>query len=456
MTARKKTEAIHLLDLTVENFRRLRFAQIKIEKGGKLIRVTGDNFAGKTAVLQAIASLTGGAKKVPKGAMNDEAPEGAPSRIKGRYSNGWTIERKFTTKSAKGYLTAVGPDGESGSQGDLDEWSSGVTADPLFFFSLPQEDQHEILLSFAGTGVKKKLDDLAVKEAALRAERTPFNSEVQKAERTREPDSDRRERLDISAELERLDELRAVQDERLEVERGVREASSAVVTAEETLSDCRKGLAEREEELAAARKTVKDAEADVAQMADRVEGAEERKVDAMVADEELPEDPTEEIQAVRLRIADAESTDTVAREWESYDAVQAEAAEAREEAAKLSKAITSTIEARRKLVAGLKTNVPGLSFDEEGVPLLIGRELHAASGSQRATFAADVAFERNPDLKMVLIDEGEALDDKSIAALARRAKEKDFIVVLCTLGKEGAGEIVVDDGVALSEGQVAP
>ncbi|KKK53404.1 hypothetical protein LCGC14_3095150, partial [marine sediment metagenome] len=79
-----------------------------------------------------------------------------------------------------------------------------------FFFELPQEDQHEILLSFAGTGVKKKLEDLAVKEAALRAERTPFNSEVQKAERTREPDSDRRERVDISAELSRIDELRVV------------------------------------------------------------------------------------------------------------------------------------------------------------------------------------------------------------------------------------------------------
>ncbi|KKK71412.1 hypothetical protein LCGC14_2914200, partial [marine sediment metagenome] len=162
------------------------------------------------------------------------------------------------------------------------------------------------------------------------------------------------------------------------------------------------------------------------------------------------------VTGIAIRIADAESTDAVAREWESYDAVQTEAAKAREEAAKLSKAITSTIDARRKLVAGLKTDVPGLSFDEEGVPLLLGRELHAASGSQRATFAADVAFARNPKLKMALIDEGEALDEKSVAALARRAKANDFIVVLCTLGKEGAGEIVVEDGVALSEGQVAP
>lgn len=434
MTARKK-KAIHLLELTVENFKRLRFARLKIDKGGKLIRITGDNFSGKTSLLEAVDALTGGAKRVPAGAINDEAEEGARSRIEGRYSNGWTVERRFSAKAPKGYLKVVDPDGEEGNQGDLNGWSSGVSAAPMFFFKLPEADQHEILLGFAGADVKKNLDELADRAVTLRTARTPFNSEVQRAERSPEPVGDRPDPVDVSTEMARLDELRDVQDLRTD-------AAHEVAEAQESVENTANAICEMEEKLT--------------NLKLNLEGYRNVLSQAEATQTKLPEDPTDEIQTIRARIDSAQACKELAREWESHDAVQSAAAKSRKEAAKLTRLIKETEHKRKELVAGLKTDVPGLSFNEDGVPLLLGRELHAASGGQKATFAADVAFARNNDLRVALIDEGDALDDAAIAAMAKRAEANDFIVLLCTLGREGAGEIIVEDGVALTEGEEAP
>ena len=51
----------------------------------------------------------------------------------------------------------------------------------------------------------------------------------------------------------------------------------------------------------------------------------------------------------------------------------------------------------------------------------------------------------NPDLRLVLVDEGSVLDAEGRAAVAEWARETDVLVLMACVGEGGAG-VVIEDG----------
>jgi len=187
MARTRKTESlpadeIRLLELTVQNFRGLRFAHVKLDDEGRLIPVSGKNKAGKSSLLDAILSLTHGAKETPDDPINDEAGEGEKSFVRGKYSNGFTVEERFTEKGR--YLTVISGDGGQYKQGTLNEWIDGISGDPIHLWNLKEDRLLEVLLKTSTEpDALGKLAEYADAEEQIRTRRTPHNSTIQKIQR---------------------------------------------------------------------------------------------------------------------------------------------------------------------------------------------------------------------------------------------------------------------------------
>jgi len=160
----------------------------------------------------------------------------------------------------------------------------------------------------------------------------------------------------------------------------------------------------------------------------------------------LPYDE-EGIEGTRARIAEATEISTALAPWQEYDRIQAEAQQARGKRKEFTEEIKGLDAQEKVALAAAGIPVKGLTFDEEGTPLLFGQPLEVASGRERIEMAAAVAFAHNPELKVCLIDEANDLDDDGLQSLHDEAVARGFQAWICRINADGPGAtIVVDDG----------
>ena len=439
MARAKKDEDIHLVDLRVQNFRRLTFAHVKLDAGGQIVYVTGKNEAGKSSVLDSICALVEGKRSVPDGAIHDEAETGEKSLIRGKFSNGFTVERRFSERNPKGYLTVLSADGGEYKQGKLDEWVAGISADAMHIWGLSKDRLLETLLKLTDApDALQVLEGMDEDMEALKKSRTPHNSTKQRFERTPEPEGKRPEPIDTAAESERLANLLAQQEAFKEAGQAQADkharfmaVTDSVTTAAELVSDLQARLAEAEKKLA-------DAQAEWTRADTEARAAQEAYA--------ALEDPQPDIEEVQAMLARASQVQAQLAPWLEYDRLEADAGIAEKEVERLNQKIEKKQAEKAKYVAGIGSKIPDLTFREDLTPLLHGRELHAASGAQRARFGVDVMFAFNPKLKIVLVHEGASLDGDYLLQMEKDARKKNFQIWLCTIQEGHAGEIKVVEG----------
>jgi hypothetical protein len=439
----KTNDAIRLLSLEAENFHRLRVAKIRLDDEGKLIRVTGENAAGKTTLLRAVMALFGGDGAVRPDAIREGADGGW---VRGELNNGFTLTRKFTERNPKGYLTIEGPGLTEGSrakykQSDVSGWLGDISFDLLALFRLKPRDLRDTLLSLAkDPDLRGKLDDIAAEREQTKQDRTPFLSVKQRAERTPKPTGERPEPVDVSGEMERLKKLREQERERNAASEAMEDASEALAEAAGELEEHRRYIAELASQLVEAKaqlprleKAVKQAEADE---------SEAMEVLGLVS----PVDA--DIAACERRISEADQIRRALAPWDEWERLQAEAKDAAAKAKKLTDALAELDATERKLLAASGIPVDGISFAPDGAVLLNERDLAVASGSEKIRMAFRVAVAANSRLKAVLVDEGNDLGLDGLKELDALCHETGIQGFLCRIGLEGPGEIVVEDGEA--------
>jgi predicted nucleic acid-binding Zn-ribbon protein len=439
----KTNDAIRLLSLEAENFHRLRVAKIRLDDEGKLIRVTGENAAGKTTLLRAVMALFGGDGAVRPDAIREGADGGW---VRGELNNGFTLTRKFTEKNPKGYLTIEGPGLMEGTrtkykQSDVSGWLGDISFDLLALFRLKPRDLRDTLLSLAkDPELRSKLDGIAADRERIREERTPFLSVKQRAERTPKPTGERPEPVDVSGEMAKLAELEA------EAER-YREARDSGDAAMDAANDATEDLKETEEEIRRLEEQLKDAKDRRMLEVDRMKllglAAAKAKDDA-----DKLTDPRDQIATVRARISEADQIRRALAPWDAWERIQTEAKEATSKAKKLTDALASLDAQEKELLAESGIPVDGISFAPDGAVLLNNRDLAVASGFERIRMAFRVAVAANSRLKAVLVDEGNDLGLDGLKELDALCHETGIQGFLCRIGLEGPGEIVVEDGEA--------
>ncbi len=424
MTKEKKP-GIRITSVEVENFHRLTFAQCTVDPDGGLIRITGKNAAGKTTLLKAISGALGGGAEIRQDAIHESA-DGASITL--TLTNGFTVSRVFTESAPKGYLSVIGPDGGKHQQKKLNEWLGDGSFDPLSFFGIKPDKQREVLLSISDDPeLSEKLDSLRNEQQMIKEQRTPWISQKQVCERTKKPEGERPEPVDTSAEMERLRELQKQAVERERLQRDIQAVSAAVIRH---------------------RGEVEKKRADIEELEHEILHLQNKGVDVSRAFDETP-DVSEDITAVTARISEADEIAEQLEPWKTWDKARADAKAAAKKVKELNTQIKEMKDQERELLDGAGIPIDNLSFDEEtGEPLLHGHPLSVASGRERIDVAVSVALAADPELKICLLDEANDLDVESLAALNARAAKHGFQIWAVRIGLEGAGEIVVEDGVA--------
>lgn len=436
-------EGIHVVGVEALNFHRLKVAHVRIEPGGRFVKVSGKNGAGKTSLLRAIRAALGGAGEILDHALNDEAEE-SKGEIRVELDNGFTIERRFTESAPKGYLTITGPDGGKHGQAKLNGWLGHLSFDPLAFFDLKPDRQREVLLSLGkDPTLADQLDALREEHARLYSERTPHIAEQRRARAVPKPEGDRPEPVDTSAEMERLRNLQGAQREYQDMQRRILAADERLRENDRQQIDASNRIRELEAELKRAEKALGDLKA----KGERI--ASERQEDLDVLAHMTPVEA--DIEAVHDRIAAADATNAALEPWKAWERAQQELEAATDFVEELTTRMGRLAEQERTLIAEAGIPVQGLSFEPEtGEPLLNGRPLAVASGAERIRLAVAVAQAADPELHICLVDEANDLDLEQLQELDRLAREYGFQVWGCRIGLEGPGEILVEDGEARS------
>jgi len=433
-----------IVRIIARDFQGLRAARVKLTDAG-LVRVTGKNGSGKSSLLRAISAALGGAAEVHVRAVNDASADGT-AEVELELSNGFRIRRKLTEANPKGYLAVIGPDGGKYGQGKLDDLVGPLSFDPLAFFGLKPARQAEILLSLGSDPeLAAKLEASRRGEAEIYNARTPWISKQRAAAKVPKPEGAKPERIDVSAEMTRLRELQAR-------DRDLGELKSQLATCESTARRRLEAVEDAEAAVEKARAALRMAEAEVVHRRNLFEEAEN---EAATLSDEIAEyaDPAPEIEEVAERI---EAADRVALElmpWRAWEEAQRDNAEAADRVVELTHELEAAAAARHAMIADAGIPIAGLSFDEHGAPMLHGRPLELASGGERIRLAVEVALAVDPALGICLVDEANDLDLDALRALHDEAMARGFQLVVCRIGLEGDGEVMVADGVALSDGE---
>lgn len=442
--ANKLTERVKIIGLKIKNIYRIRAAELEIDPEKGLYEITGKNFQGKTSIRRAIEALIGGAGARSESFRKDDAGKDEPSSVEGLFTNGFEIQLRPTERNPKGTLIVEGPDGTKYGQKEVDRWSGNGAADLMALRTLPPAKLTETLLSL-GTDptLPRNLKALRLEREEVKEGR-PF-SEKQKAERTKKPEGERPEEVDTSAEMDRLSKLEAGQRNLEEAER----ASEAAIKKEETESlavAVRKRAVEATEvSLAHAKAALKEAEA-------HYQEAYVAKTEASRVYRETP-DLSDDIAEVRERIRDAKSKAQDAEPWKAHDRAQVEIKEFRATIKAANERLDEIKVAEKKLLADAGIEIKGLSFSDDGEPLLWDRALDVASGRQWVEFAAEVAYAKEDGLGFFLIDEANGLDYDGMLALKETSEKYGVTAIVCRIEPSGAGEVIIcSDGYAWNEG----
>lgn len=429
--AKKQDQRITVVEVEAKNFHRLEVAEVKVDGERGVVRVTGKNRAGKTSLLRAIRGALGGAGGVLGEAVVKEGAEDGTGEVTLTLSNGYTVRRRFTPQGPdKGYLTLDTPEGlpvKSGVQTFLDGWAGPLSFDPIAFFDLKPDRQREVLLGLSDDpGLLDRVNELRARQKEVYDERTEYIREERRWSKLEAPEGERPVVPDLGETMSELNDL---------------------LDKDRTRRNLQEQQQRHEEEIVRQGQLVRELEARLAAERDKLADMKKTKVENDELLEATP-DLSARIDELQALAQGHHAAQEALKPWERYDDAMASLQEARARKAELTAQIDALKEEETKAIADAGIAVDGISFDDDGAPLLNGQPLSVASGAERVRMAVSVAMAANPQLRVCLVDQGDDLDLEELEAVQGLADEHDFQIWLARIGLEGDGEVVVVDGVA--------
>jgi DNA repair exonuclease SbcCD ATPase subunit len=415
---------LRIIEFRAENFARLKAVVIRPKPG--VIKITGKNGEGKSSLLKGIDAALGGRARAPKEAIRRGAKQGwvyvdlgdvVVERIikKGKHGQeDWSL----TVTRADGSHIARTP------QAVIDAFYGALSVDPGAFARADDKGQVEMLkrlvkgFDFAANETqRKKLFD----------RRTDVNRDA-KRERAAAavivlPLGPRPQPIDVAGKLDELQAANASNAERAQREANRRRASDEIERKREDAEELR------------ARAATLEKDADALQA----------RLDAAGP---LPE--LIDVGALRAELDAAERVKGVIALHDNRETYENAAAALESESEQLTGEIEALDKAKHDAVAAAALPVPGLALGEDAV-LLNGLPLRQASGAEMMRVSAAVAMGANPDLKVILVDEGEKLDSQSMALLEEMAKERGFDIWVAKVDESGSCGFVIQDGTVVAE-----
>ena len=490
---------LRIIEYYAENFKRLRLVEFKPK--GRMTIFTGKNDQGKTSALDAVPFVLGGLKYSPEAPMRRGA-----SHFKVKLDLGeFTVQR---TSSGLKLEMAPGAKGWATPQAMLDSIFDELAFDPLQFVRMKAPQQVELLrkavkldedleeltrlnaedfearriinrettrltneialLPIQSGLPKDKIDTEALagrlkeinESNRLAAERAiakqALAEKVRGAENAKQANDALLDR--INAGLPAIEEqLNKVKEQQLELpglraalevllqkcknnqwvrlhEAIQRASHEAEIASEQLMTSLNSIVAQ----LSQDNKTVKAARAVEPALHKNIEEA-RQAYDAAPAGEAIDAAPI---------LDELRQAETINREIDKRnrrEALDQQREDKEREARQFTRAMEDREERKRDALAKAKMPVEGLTFNEEHV-LFEGIPFQQLGEAQQIRISVQLILARNPKLRLVVIRNGEALDEDSLAELAKMAEELDFYIWMARVDSSGKVGIYLEDG----------
>jgi len=423
-----------IIKLEAANVKRL--VAVEITPKGDVVEIRGQNAAGKSSVLDAIAFVLGGARLCPAQPIRKGAAVAHATVTLDELD--LTVTRKWTAKGS--YLTITNADGAElkSPQKILDDLAENLSFDPFAFSRWEAAKQREALLGLLG--IEDQLRKLADIQAGVYGRRKEANAEVKRLTGAIEtspavPDGTPTEPVSVAA---LADELNAANEKIAENTAYRQNAEKAVASADRS-AEARLRAQER----------VCAAEAALASARHEFAGAEELRDraaanrDQWAAHVAKLEDP--DTAPIREQMQSAETVNQDVANLQRRRALQAEQVEAGRLGGTLQGEMDTIETQRQALLSAAKFPVEGLGFSEVGVTFG-GLPLEQASASEQLKVSLAIAMAMNPKLRVLLVRDGSLLDEKSLKIMQETITAADFQLWLERVGTDGEAGVVIEDG----------
>ena len=428
---------LKVVRLTAENIKRL--SAVEITPTGDVIVIGGKNGAGKSSVLDSIAYAVGGQKLCPAQPIRH-----GQQRAKVQVDLGDLVVTRTFTTGGGGQLVVTDKAGtrQPSPQAILDRLVGRLTFDPLAFATMDPAKQRDTLRAIAGLDTS----DLDTQRTTLYDQRREANAAVKTISTTLQAMPHFPE---APSDIVSTDEIRQQIAGAEQLARAAQKAQGdaayieqAMHVQEDQLVKVEQQIAELVAKVGQLRKDKKEQEDNLSRLQVKVE---ERKAQAETAARAVPS-----VDALTDQLERAHELNGQVEANTRYCEQQAAFQAARKRADDLDAAIARVDYERLDRIGAAKYPIEGLSLNEGAAVEYHDVPFEQLSSAEKLQISVAVGLELNPQLKVLLIREGSALDSNGLKLIAQLAAEAGAQVWLERVSetKEGVSVLIEDGAVA--------
>ena len=448
-----KGKPLSFISLEVQNVLRLKAFKMTMGPDGVVV-IEAKNGQGKTSALKTLEMALAGMSDAPTEPLRDGAKKGYVIAT----FDGITVKRVFRASKPPA-LTVTLPNGTKvkGPQTFLDALFTKRCLRPTRLMEASEKDQVAIVAEILGFDPSEFTDEI---ESTFNA-RTDANREAKRlaavvTETTFHEDAPDEEVSvsELMAELKTRqahnDTIREKQTETQDAARKITDVAAEEHAIRDEGMHVAANIKALEEQIAtlrvdqeARRTAIKDVKADIAKARADAETI-GRDYDAMV--------PAKEDE-ITTQIASADDINRMVRANIERAKAKGVAAEAAKEAGALDAKLTKLTEARTaaRLEACDRLSIPGLDLTEDRL-LFNGVPFSQAGSADQLRTCVELAIKGNKDkdIRVLLIDNGEKLDAEGVEAVMSAAQKESYQVIMTKViaRTEDASEtsVLIEDG----------
>ncbi len=403
-----------IVKLTVENVMKIR--TVSIEPNGNVIYIGGKNANGKTSLISSIAMVLAGKRAIPKDPIrHGEATAEIVAEL-----DDLTVTRQFTPSGT--HLTVTSKEGAMfpSPQSMLDKLYSGLTFDPLEFSRMGEKKQVETLMGIVGLDFQVEDTD----RAKMYIERTNVNRLIK----------------NLEGSMKFFKFHPGIQDDEVSISKLAQELQEMDRRNKNTsIAEDKKRVIERE---------LSEKEALIKELTDQLEG---QMNGLNFLKGELAAQPEsfvyEDTKLLMTNIGTAETINEHIRDNKKLDEHKKDLSKLEKESKDLSVKILFLDKSKAIALDEAKFPIEALSFSSDiGGVTYKDIPLSQCSQSEKLRISMSIGMALNPELRILLINDGSLLDEDNMKLISNMADEND---VQCWIERVGEGEecsIVLVDG----------